>query len=209
MPSGEEPPRRFRDALAEARRAWAAADPQQQAGRAGCEWTADGVLVPFFGRTHLVTHPDGEVSVDGRAVHASVAILLLHYLGRADGAPEVGEWRTFRELPDGLFYAASFAQRAEAPVAQAFGGATGPDPLTAFRAAAAALGGEPLDLADASVAFRALPRLRLAVLLWLGDEDMPGEARLVFDAAAGHYLPAEDLAGLGEVLARRLLQAPR
>jgi len=27
---------------------------------------------------------------------------------------------------------------------------------------------------------------------------------VVFDAAAGHYLPAEDLAGLGGLLARRL-----
>jgi len=100
-----------------------------------------------------------------------------------------------------MFYAASFARRAEAPLAQAFGAGSG---LEAFRGAAAAAGGLALELADAAFAFQALPRLALAVLVWDGDEEFPTQASLVFDAAAGHYLPAEDLAGLGGLLARRL-----
>ena len=202
----EGAPRRFRDALAQAQAEWTAADPARQAGRAGCRVSADGVVVPFFGRPHLVTHPDGGVSADGKAVHAAVAILVLHYLVRADGTPAAGAWLAFRDLPDGLFYAPSFASRAEAPIAAAFGGgdpSAGRD-LEAFRAAALAAGGEALDLADASFSFQALPQLRLAALLWEGDEDFPAEARIVFDAAAGHYLPAEDLAGLGEALTRKL-----
>ena len=105
--------------------------------------------------------------------------------------------------PDGLFYAASFAQRAEAPLAQAFGAGSGG--LEALRVAAAAAGGLPLELADAAYAFQALPRLALAALVWAGDDEFPAQASMVFDAAAGHYLPAEDLAGLGGLLARRLI----
>lgn len=210
--SGEQiggAPRRFRDASDRARADWASANPARQARQAGCESTADGVLVPFFGRPHLVTHPAGIVSAEAAPVHAAVAILVLHYLTHADGAPVAGEWLTFRDLPDGLFYSPSFASRAEAPIAAAFGGASGGartpgNELGEFRAAAASVGGEELDLADASFAFPALPRLRLAALLWEGDEDFPAEAHILFDAAAGHYLAAEDLAGLGETLARRL-----
>ena len=55
------PERRFADALAKARGEWAAADAAACAARAGGELTAAGVLVPLFGRPHLVTHPDGEV----------------------------------------------------------------------------------------------------------------------------------------------------
>lgn len=206
MGRSEGAPRRFRDALAQAQAEWAAADPARQAGRAGCRASAGGVAVPYFGRLHLVTHPDGGVSVDGKPVHAAVAILVLHYLVRADGAPAAGAWQAFRDLPDGLFYAPSFADRAEAPIAVAFGGGDPSDErdLEAFRGAATAAGGEALDLADASFSFQALPQLRLAALLWEGDEDFPAEARIVFDAAAGHYLPAEDLAGLGEALTRKL-----
>ena len=163
-----------------------------------------GVTVPLFERPHVVTHPEGEVSAGGSPVHVAAGILLLHYLLRADGAPPAGEWRAFRELPDGLFYAASFAERAEAPLAKTFGAAGG---LDALRTAAAAAGGRPLKLADAAYAFQALPRLSLAVLVWAGDEEFPAQASMVFDGAAGHYLPAEDLAGLGGQLARRLISA--
>jgi len=146
------------------------------------------------------------VSAGGAPAHVAVSILLLHYLLRADGTPPAGEWLAFRELPDGLFYAAAFAQRTEAPLAQAFGANAGSgDGLAGFRAAAAAAGGLPLDLADAAFAFQALPRLTLAVLVWDGDDEFPAQASVVFDAAAGHYLPAEDLAGLGGLLAGRLI----
>ena len=199
--SDPEVDRRFRAAWELARAEWAAADPARCAAQAGCDTTPDGVTVPFFGQPHLVTHSEDDVSAGGAPAHVAVSILLLHYLLRADGTPPAGEWCAFRELPDGLFYAASFAQRAEAPLAQALG--TGG--LEVLRAAAAAAGGLQLDLADAAFSFQALPRLALAVLVWDGDEEFPAQASVVFDANAGHYLPAEDLAGLGGLLARRLI----
>ena len=219
------PERRFADALAKAREEWAAADAAAVAARAGCRLTDGGVLVPLFGRSHLVTHPGGEVtsltpgagpaapggpaeqSDQSEPAHIAVAILLLHYLLLADGAPPAGTWSAYRELPDGLFYAASFADRAEAPLTRAFAGS--PAGLDAFRAAARAAGGDALTLGDASFRFVALPRVDVAVLVWAGDDEEPGEARVLFDTNAGHYLPAEDLAGLGGQLAHRLAAAAR
>jgi hypothetical protein len=198
--SDEEVDRRFRAAWQRALSEWAAADPARRAAQAGCGLSPEGVTVPFFGQSHLVTHPGGSVTAGDAPVHVAVAILVLHYLLRADGTPPAGEWLVFRELPDGMFYAASFAPRAEAPLAQAFGA----DPssgLDAFRRAAVAAGGLP----DAAFAFQALPRLALAVLVWAGDDELPAQASVVFDATAGHYLPAEDLAGLGGLLTRRLI----
>jgi hypothetical protein len=196
--------RQFRAACEQARSEWAAADPARRAAQAGCGLSPGGVIVPFFTRPHLVTHPGGDVSAGGTPPHVAVSILLLHYLLRADGAPQAGEWLAFRELPDGMFYAPSFAVRAEAPLAQAFGAGSGSG-LEAFRGAAAAAGGLPLDLADAAFAFQALPRLALAALVWGDDDEFPAQASVVFDAAAGHYLPAEDLAILGGLLAGRLI----
>jgi len=167
--------------------------------------------VPFLAAPHVVTHPAGEVTAADEPAPTAVRILLLHYLLRADGAPVAHEWCAFRDLPDGMFYARAFAEQDEKPVAAAFGGpaaAAGEAGLGRFRAAAAALGGQPLDLADAAYAFQVLPRLRVAVLLWAADEEFPAQASIVFDAAAGHYLPAEDLAGVGGLLARRLV-APK
>ena len=106
--------RRFADALAKARAEWAAADAAAVAARAGCRLTDGGVLVPLFGRPHLVTHPGGEVASltpgegpaapggpagQGEPAHIAVAILLLHYLLLADGAPPADTWSAYRELP--------------------------------------------------------------------------------------------------------------
>ncbi len=159
--------------------------------------------MPLFGRPHLVSYPQGVAGAlgSGAPAHAAVTIALLHYLTRADGTPPAGRWIAFRELPDGLFYAAAFASRAEAPLA-ALG-------LAALQRAAAALGGSPLALGDAGYAFAALPRLPLAVVVWAADEEFAAQASIFFDAAAGHYLATEDLAGLGESLARSLLGASR
>ena len=194
--------RQFRGAWEQARSEWAAADPARRAAQAGCGLSADEVTVPFFGRPHLVTHPGGDVSAGGASAHVAVSIVLLHYLLRADGVPPADEWLAFRDLPDGMFYAAAFAQRAEAPLAQAFGSGSG---LEALRGAALVAGGLPLELADAAFAFQVLPRLALAVLVWGGDDEFSAQASVVFDAAAGHYLPAEDLAILGGLLAQRLV----
>jgi hypothetical protein len=204
----DPPERRFADALAKARAEWAAADPAACAARAGCRAGGDGIAVPLLGAVHVVTHPDGEVWTEpGRPAHVAVAILLLHYLLGTDGTPQAGTWIAYRELPDGLFYASSFARRAEEPLTHAF--AQSPDGLESFRGASRALGGDALTLGDASFRFVALPRLELAVVVWAGDDEEPGEARVLFDAAAGLRLPAEDLAGLGGQLAHRLLAAAR
>jgi hypothetical protein len=204
----DRPERRFADALAKTRADWAAADAAACAARAGCELMEGGVLVPLFGRRHSVSHPDGEVSGQPHApVHVAAIILLLHYLLTADGTPPAGEWKAYRELPDGLFYHASFAGRAEAPLERAFGGTA--DALEDFERAARGLHGDPLPLGDAAFRFTALPRVDVAVVVWAGDDEEPGQARVLFDAHAGRYLPAEDLAGLGGQLAQRLVAAAR
>ncbi len=201
-----DPNRRFQIALDRSRAAWAAADRVAAAARAGCNLDGDAVLVPFFGGLHRVTHPGGEVTfvASGRPAHASIVIVLLHYLLTADGTPPADRWVAFRDLPDGLFYAPAFAAKAENPLAAHFGSR-----LAAYHEAAAALGGMPVALADAAYRFAALPRLAVATLLWEGDDEFPPRGRILFDAHAGHYLPAEDLSGIGDWLAHRLTrQAP-
>lgn len=199
--------RRFQQALERARAEWAAADPARCAALAGAQMTDAGISVPYFGRPHLVTHPGGVAYVQAgaaaeeppREAHPSIQIVLLHYLLTADGTPPADRWATFRELPDGLFYAQAFAGHAEAVLVEKLGA-----DLARFRQAAEALGGQPLALADAAYRFQAFPRLAVAALLWEGDEDFPAQARILFDAHAGHYLPTEDLAGVGDWLAHRL-----
>jgi hypothetical protein len=43
------------------------------------------------------------------------------------------------------------------------------------------------------------------VVYWLGDEDFPPSARVLFDASAGQHLPTDAFALLGSTLTHRLI----
>ena len=164
------------------------------------------IEVRFWGKDYIVRCP--EISVEeletGQQPPIAVKILILHYLINADGVPLADSWIAFRELPDGRVYDAAFRQRANLRLAQAFG-----SDLDGFIAAAETLGGTRLAYGDASFLFPMFPRLRLAAVLYLADEEFPASANVLFDAAASHYLPTEDLAVLGGMLAGRLIKSGR
>jgi hypothetical protein len=54
-----------------------------------------------------------------------------------------------------------------------------------------------------------LPRLKLAIAMWAGDEDFPAQARVLFEATAPHYLSTDGLAILGGQLIGHMLKAVR
>ena len=133
--------------------------------------------------------------------------LVTAYLLRADGTPRTGTWIAFRELPDGLFYHRAFEGYTGGALVRALG-----DDLDAFRRGAEAAGGESLDaFGDAAYTFRALPRLWLAVVYWLGDAEdgFPPRGSLLFDRSASHYLVTDGLAILGSHLARQITAGAR
>ena len=203
-----EVPSRYRDAFAKAVQEWQESDPSVQAQRGGCllefvEPPTCQVTVSFYGTTYVVEHPTARVWAQdtGKMPSYGLQILFLHYLLTADGRPLSGEWVSFRELPDGLFYQQAFRQRSLLPLESKFG-----HNRPAFERAATALGGEKLGLADSSFRFHALPRVPLAALLWTGDEEFPPTVQILFDASAGGYLPTEDLAMVGGMLSGSFLR---
>ena len=198
------PEETYGPALKKAQQAFPDLNPVETAARAAVDYEGDAFLLPFFGTRYEVHWPSAaiqRVSDQGEADIAS-RIVMLHYLLNADGTPLAAKWIAFRNLPGGMGYDAAFQGRANQRLAHAFG-----SDLAGFEAAARALGGERLDFGDASFCFRLLPRVWLAVVLYLADEEFPASANVLFDGAASHYLPTEDLAVLGGVLAGRLVKA--
>lgn len=200
------PQERYGPALEKALSEWADADPQQTAWKAGADFDPANrrVSVLLLGETYTVSHPDGEIRLQGEdgEVPVTTRILLLHYLLTASGAPVAGRWVAFRELPDALTYDPAFQGRSAHRIRGRFG-----EDLEAFHKAAAALEGSRLDFGDASYLFRAFPRVWMAVVIYRGDEEFSASANVLFDAAASDYLPTEDLAVLGGLLASRLVHA--
>lgn len=143
---------------------------------------------------YRVTRPDGS------EVDSFLQSLVLTYLETADGGPPAGRWVTFRDLPNGSFYNEAF---------QAYG----PDRLAkrwqldiaGFDAACRGLGGTRADFGDAGFVFTVLPRVDMAAVYWLGDEDFASKASILFDANAHCFMVIDGLAILGSRLVARIL----
>lgn len=71
-------------------------------------------------------------------------------------------------------------------------GRYGRDPA-AFLERGMELGGERLDYADASLRLFPLPRVPVAMLLWVGDDEFQARAGLLFDSTCQLHLPVDVL----------------
>lgn len=179
--------------------------PEDTARLSRTAWHAGQIHLAYWGRPVAVDFPalQASYSDDGKALSTFDLAVLLFYLNTADGTPTAGRWIGYRELPDGLFYHQAFQGYSGNRLARAFG--SNPP---AFALAAGAVGGAPLpDLSETAFAIDPLPALRLAAILWPGDEELPARAAILFDAAAPHFMPTDGLALLGAGLTGRLLRA--
>lgn len=142
---------------------------------------------------------------DGTPCSTFDTAMLLYYLQCADGALMADRWISYRELPGGAFYNQAFQGYSGDRIASCF-----QDDLESFHTASRSLGGWQLTaMAEYAYGFQPLPRIRLAAVLWPGDEDFPTRASVLFDAASNHYMTIDGLALLGSGLASRLHRAAK
>jgi len=85
------------------------------------------------------------------------------------------------------------------------GARVGEEGMDAFRRGAESIGGEPIAVGNAGYSFQVLPRICLAAVYWLGDEDFSSQASILFEDTAGHYMSTDGLAVLGSHLVNKLL----
>ncbi len=169
------------------------------AAKAGVDFSGGTFVLPFFDLTYLISFPEIKVwdRDSGKRPPQWLELIALHYLITADGAPVSDEWIPYRQLPGAFIFEARFKSMAVNPVLMAFG-----NDIEGFHRAAQALKGIPMSrTGDAAYMFHAFPKVRLACILYLGDEEVGPQINLLFDAGAPHYLHTEDLSYLGSYLA--------
>jgi len=176
-------------------------DPHVLAAKCSAEFQNGLFRIPFYGEMYGITFPGLEVRVEktNKVCGLNRSAMFLYYLETADGSPLVGKWVAFRDLPGGMFYHKAYQGYSGDRLAKAIDNRVG-----VFERAAKNLGGSKLDLGDASFAFDALPRVRVAAMYYAGDEEFPASANVLFDESASHYLPTDALAGVGSTLVDRL-----
>ena len=156
----------------------------------------------FLSAPITVTYPDLHAFTStADALPVFKQAVLVYYFAHSDGTPPAGEWVSFADLPDGRIYSSAFQGYTGDLLAKTF-----LLDLDAFRASCQKADGDPVPIGDAAFRFRAFPRMDLLVVYHLGDEDFPSTCKLLFDANAGHCLPAEACAVLGSSLTQKILK---
>ncbi len=184
------------------RQAVQARAPHTVADRCGGSYQDGRLQLSYWGKPVSLSWPDLGARYEPDGPEASVfdTAMLLYYLVTADGAALAERWIGYRELPDGAFYANAFQGYSGNRLARTFG-----ERPQDYIDAAQALDGIALPgLPGLAYAFLPLPRVRLATVLYPGDEEFPARGIVLFDAAASHYLPTDGLALLGSGIVSRL-----
>ncbi len=182
-----------------------ATQPGRLAANCGGALIDQQIRLRYWGQPVSISLPDLRVWKVKDETECSVydAGVLLYYLREADGTPMADHWIGYRELPGGSFYSQAFQGYSGDRLGRVFG--EDPDGYTK---AAQALGGTALTgLPGLAYSFLPLPRIRLAAILYPGDEEFAARGSVLFDAAASHYMTTDGLALLGAGLVGRLIQA--
>jgi len=169
--------------------------PFVAASRSGADFDGEKFRIPFFSRVFLVYHPEIKIVEEDNSapVPQFLQIILLHYLLQANGVAVADDWISYRQLPGSGLFERRFIQMAVNPLLREFG-----DDLESLRKVGEAAGGTPMTrTGDAAFRFLALPRIPMACIFYLGEEDISSSVNILFDASAEYYLPTEDLSLLG------------
>ncbi|HUT27021.1 MAG TPA: DUF3786 domain-containing protein [Methanomassiliicoccales archaeon] len=186
--------------------AWKALEgisPRDLAKSSGASLQSDDISLPTLGSTILVSMTDQKVTVPPE-LSGGWGLIALHHLRGCQDWKRDDEWMSFEQLKGASPFATAFRQRAVTPLASRFGNM--PKELSKV---GRPLGGRSLKMGDAAALFYVFPRLRLAAIVWQGDEDVPPGANMLFDKGGAGTLPAEDLAELGICLCQMLVSKDR
>ena len=141
-----------------------------------CLMLGQPILVDVARRKIESETPLGRLMLERHECFSQLSVL--HYLAYARGVPSAGRFVTPAELISGQIYLRGSHILPTDQVAAKFG--TAPD---RFRDRGRQFGGERLDYGDAAVRLLPLPRLAVAIVLWVGDDEFPARANFLLDAA--------------------------
>ncbi len=180
------------------------ADPRDMARHSGGRYDAEAsaIILTSLGEELEVRFPDGRVTFRPTDLRLpwTWELIVLNYLGRADGTEPSGDMVSFRELEGGRTFHQAFARYTISRLA----GLAVQENLGTVRKACLNLGGELLDIGDVGARVPFLPRFPVTVILWAEDEEFDASANILFDRTANHYLHTEDVSGAGGLVVRYL-----
>lgn len=179
-------------------------DPEEICRRSGARsFDRDRIVINYLNSLYLVTLSSGEISLrDGKEeISLKDKILILHYLTQAKGTLFTNKLITYGQIQGGKFYCPVFLKRNLDPILNCFG-----DQPELLIDVAKRLGGNRAGYGDVSVSIDVFPMVRIFIILWRGDDEVPHGGNILFDGNISDYLTSEDVCVLCETLVWKLVR---
>jgi len=162
----------------------------------------DSILIQYLNRPYQAVISTGEISLKDKEEDVPIKdkILILHYLSQARGTPFKNKLITYGQIEGGKFYSPVFVKRNLDPILKCFGHR--PKLLLEV---AQKMGGKSATYGDISVSIDAFPMVRIFIIIWKGDDEVPHGGNILFDGNIPNYLASEDVCVLTEILTWKLV----
>lgn len=162
--------------------------------------------VRFWADTYLIdpVHSSFDTSaIIGPQPHEYFYLFILYYMLRIKDFPLLDEWISEKDLPGGTTFFRGPHVVPTNLISSRFG-----NNLDAFNDLCAKQGGTSVDLGDAAFRFDITPDIPVVVLYWLGDDDFPAEAKILFDKSIADQLPLDIIFALVVAVCDRISATP-
>lgn len=167
-------------------------EPEQTAKRAKCQYLPDcgQYVVALLGIEYAVELSKRRIFCVGSGSSADFIeqLCILAYLINAQDLAFADKLVKPEALPGGQFFFRGPHALPTARLAEAFG--RYPEDLYK---AGERFGAQRRKFGDASVELSVLPRIRLTIVIWRGDEEFDARSSILLDQTAGNQLPLDAL----------------
>ena len=175
-------------------------DPAEMAARCGLPYNGEArtINMNLLGEQFLVSHPDYMIVGPSPLTNAE-QILFLRYLLDGRKAQPLGQYMTYREFPWGEVYLQQFTGRCIKRFAFSYG--SKPELLNKIMEN---LPAKRLSRSDCGWELELMEGLTIQFLLWVGDDEFPPNAQILFSDNFRYAFTAEDLANVGDIVLNRM-----
>lgn len=170
--------------------------------RCGFNDTTKRYLLHVWGDEFRIDYTMKEIS---RTHHTAVPLhdffylFIIYYLLLRQDIKLTGAWVSEKDLPGGTTFFRGPHLLPTNLITERFA-----NDLQGLRECCKNLGGTPLSMADASFSFKITEDIPVALLYWVGDEDFPAEAKILYDRGICEILPLDIVFALAYEVCSRI-----
>ena len=180
------------------------ANPEMLCRRGRCSYIANRrqYSLEVWGNEYLVDLSNSKIThmvATGPPLHEYFDLFAMYYLLRVKDIPLSSEWVSEKDLPGGSTFFRGPHQIPTDLISKRF-----ENDLQEFKTCCESLGGTPIEMADAAFCFTITPDIPVAVLYWIGDEDFPAEAKILYDRSITTLLSLDILFALAVGVCTRM-----